>query len=170
MPDLKIKNKSHKTLFDSLYKDHYTMVLQMCLGYLKGNEDEAKDLTQEIFINTWNALDKFKGTSSHKTWIYRITVNTCLKYIRDTKSKKGVEIEISGLEGSQEQDIATNDYSTLYLAIGQLCEIDRLIIMMVLEEADYDDIAEVMGISPVNLRVKIHRIKKNLKKQLKNEF
>lgn len=170
MPHLKIKNTTNKTLFDTLYKDYYTMVLQMCLGYVRGNEEEAKDLTQEIFINTWNALDKFRGASGYKTWIYRITVNTCLKYIRDTKSKTNSSLEVTGLNSSQEPEIATNDYSSLYLAIGQLCEIDRLIIMMVLEEADYDDIAKVMGISAVNLRVKIHRIKKNLKKQLKNEF
>ncbi|WP_346859915.1 sigma-70 family RNA polymerase sigma factor [uncultured Draconibacterium sp.] len=170
MPHLKTKDATNKALFDSLYKNYYAMVLQMCLGYVKGNQEEAKDLTQEIFINTWNALEKFKGASSYKTWIYRITVNTCLKYIRDTKSKTAATLEVSELKSSQEPEIATNDYSSLYLAIGQLCEIDRLIIMLVLEEADYDDISEVMGISAVNLRVKIHRIKKNLKKQLKNDF
>ncbi|WP_390886584.1 RNA polymerase sigma factor [Lacinutrix neustonica] len=61
-----------------------------------------------------------------------------------------------------------NNYSELYNAIGKLKKIDRLIIMMVLENQDYDSISEVIGIKPINVRVKIHRIKKRLETLLKN--
>ena len=63
----------------------------------------------------------------------------------------------------------TTDENELYIAIGQLKELDRLIIMMVLEGQDYEDISAVIGINPINTRVKIHRIKKRLKKILNNE-
>ncbi|WP_424961409.1 RNA polymerase sigma factor [Ekhidna sp.] len=155
-------------LFETLHADYYGMVNQMCMGFMKGNKDLAQDLTQEAFINTWRALDKFKGASSYKTWIYRITVNTCLKYIRDNKVKEQTPIE-DQMNLANESDNTEHEHSELYRAIGQLGEVDRLIIMMVLEELDYYEIAEVVGISEGNLRVKIHRIKKNLKKTLTNE-
>ena len=160
------KNK----FFESIYHQHYPMVLQMCLGFVKGDKDAAKDLTQEIFINVWIHLDSFKELSSYKTWIYRITVNTCLQYLKkDVKERilitSEAEDKISNLEtesNNNEEDLE------LYKAIGQLKRIDRLIIMMVLEDQDYDYISEVMGISPANVRVKIHRIKKRLKTILKS--
>lgn len=159
----------NQSLFDSLYKDFHPMVLQMCKGFVKGDEDLAKDLSQDVFINTWNALDKFKGASSHKTWIYRITVNTCLKYIRDKKDKIHVSIE-EGNDHLVSESNSNEDaiHRPLYYAIGKLQEVDRLIIMMVLDELEYDEISSIIGISAANLRVKIHRIKKQLKKTIGN--
>lgn len=146
------------------------MVMQMCMGFVKGDIDLAKDLSQDIFINTWNSLDKFKGDSGYKTWIYRITVNTCLKYIRDKKDKNRVDIDNIGHNLKDDSQVSLEPlYESLYKAIGQLPEVDRLIIMMVLDELKYDEISNIIGISEVNLRVKIHRIKKNLKKILENE-
>jgi RNA polymerase sigma factor (sigma-70 family) len=155
-------------LFTSLHRDYYAMVLQVCKGFVKGDMDIAKDLTQDVFVNTWNALEKFKGASSYKTWIYRITVNTCLKHIRDRKDQEKISIEKMQHHPAEKpaSDGATHE---LYGPIGQLAEVDRLIIMMVLDELDYEEIAAVMGISSVNLRVKIHRIKKQLKQILDHD-
>ena len=163
---------SNKALFETLHRDYYGMVQQMCLGFMKGDLDLAKDLVQEVFINTWSALNKFKGVSSHKTWIYRITVNTCLKYIRDKKAIDQISIDQLREQLSESENLSNhleNQHLSLYKAIGLLKEVDRLIIMMVLDELEYDDIASVIGISTGNLRVKIHRIKKNLKTILENE-
>ena len=155
-------------LFESLHADYYPMVYQMCKGFVKGDEDQASDLAQEAFIHTWRSLSKFRGASSYKTWIYRITVNTCLKYLRDNKAKNQTSID----EYIQIPDTETSKKEThkeLYQAIGKLGEVDRLIIMMVLDELEYEEIASVIGISETNLRVKIHRIKKKLKTILSNE-
>lgn len=147
------------------------MVHQMCKGFVKGSEDLAQDLTQETFINIWRSLEKFRGSSSYKTWIYRITVNTCLKFLRSNKSK--LQTIISDHDASTEGESISSEqeppYQSLYQAIGQLVELDRLVIMMVLDELKYHEIAEVMGMSEGNLRVKIHRIKKTLKKLLNHE-
>ncbi|MEQ8237919.1 MAG: RNA polymerase sigma factor [Cyclobacteriaceae bacterium] len=161
-----------KSLFEKLFRDYQAMVRQMCLGFMKGDEDDAQDLAQEVFINTWSALDSFKNTSSHKTWIYRITVNTCLKYIRDKKAGNQIRIDLMQeqiAEPENQSKQSEQQHQSLYRAIGQLSEVDRLVIMMVLDELDYKDIASVIGINEGNLRVKIHRIKKNLKKILEND-
>lgn len=159
-----------KPLFESLHRQYQPVVLQMCLGYMKGDRDLAKDLAQEVFINTWNALHKFKGEASYKTWIYRITVNTCLLHIRNNKAKTTVSLldaPPSVQEAAAEKE--EEHYQELYSAIGKLSELDRLIIMMVLEELEYNEISGIVGINPVNLRVKIHRIKKRLREFIEKE-
>lgn len=162
------KNKNEP--FEIIYRLHHPMVLQMCLGFVRGDKDTANDLSQEIFITVWNNLDKFRGASSYKTWIYRITVNTCLQYIKkDKKEKITTTSEIDNQTSIIEtEDTIDHDVSKLYKAIGELKKIDRLIIIMVLENEDYDNISEVIGIKATNLRVKIHRIKKRLETIIKN--
>lgn len=159
----------NKNLFESLHKQYYAMVHQMCLGFVKGDYDIASDLSQEIFIIIWKKLDTFKEASTYKTWIYRITVNKCLEFIRKEKNKKTIPISNFKYELKVEnKEEKTEDEKELYFAIGQLKELDRLIIMMVLEGQESKDISEVIGINPINTRVKIHRIKKRLKTILNN--
>ena len=160
----------NNALFEALHKDYQAMVMQICLGFMKGDRDLAKDLSQQVFINTWQALNKFNHASGFKTWIYRITVNTCLKYIRDKKENYPVSIDEVHIHLPDESGQPTDKvHLSLYAAIGRLAEVDRLIIMMVLDELEYDEISAIIGISEGNLRVKIHRIKKNLKSLLENE-
>jgi len=163
--------KSRTEHFETIYHQHQAMVLQMCLGFVNGDYDIANDLLQEVFISVWNNLEKFKGASTYKTWIYRITVNTCLQYIK--KDKKERTYPISELENETsvtfKENITNPNIHRLYRAIGQLKKIDRLIIIMVLDNQDYDSISEIIGIKPTNVRVKIHRIKKRLEIILKRK-
>ena len=163
-------SEAQQQLFSSLYNTYRGMVVQLCTGFMKGDKNLANDLMQEIFINCWNALPGYRGEAAYKTWIYRITVNTCLQYLRKEKGK--IKVTADALEdyGADEMTAAAkDDYGNLYRAIGALNSVDRLVIMMVLDELEYDEISKVMGISEVNLRVKIHRIKQRLKKILEYE-
>lgn len=155
-----------RQLIEDLHRQYYPMVFNICIGFLKGDTEQAKDLSQEVFINAWNALAGFRKEASYKTWLYRITVNSCLQYLRRKKTQ--LKQDIGTIENSIEETPKV-DYQPLYNAIGQLSEIDRLVIMMVLDEVDYEEIAQVFGLSSVNLRVKIHRIKSRLKKIMENE-
>lgn len=160
-----------KTRFENLYKEYYRMVYQLCLGFLKGSDPQAKDLSQEVFIQVWNNLGKFRNDSSPKTWIYRITVNTCLNYI---KKEKLINEKIS--EAIRDQpvavELAANEkdlINELYTAMAELSEVDRLIAGMLLEELPNPEIAGILGINEGNLRVKIHRIKLRLKKLIPHD-
>ncbi|MEP7080703.1 MAG: RNA polymerase sigma factor [Ginsengibacter sp.] len=159
-----------KKLFKTLHTDYSGMVFQMCLGYMKGDHDLAEDLSQEVFINIWSALNSFRQASSYKTWIYRITVNTCLKYIRDKKDSYQDSIDENSVLVADETDHSQDRQQLLYKAIGQLKEVERLIIMLVLDELEYGEISKIIGINEGNLRVRIHRIKKEIKKILNNEY
>lgn len=154
------------SLFQSLYEQHQRMVLTLCRGYVRGDLELARDLAQDVFVNVWKALPSFRGQASYKTWIYRITVNTCLLQLR--KEKKRTEESLNEAIHDRGEEPSSEAEQKLYEAIGELEEVDRLVIMLVLEEVPYADIADMMGISENNLRVKIHRARTKLKTLLQH--
>ncbi len=147
--------------FTALYNEYAAGIKKLCLGYT-GDAALAQDLLQETFIAVWNNMQKFRADAKWSTWIYRIAVNTCLTQLRKKKDTP-VDIENSHLVMLPD-DINTKEQEVqlLYKCISQLAETDRIIITMVLEDAPYEEIAGVTGITENNLRVKIHRIKKQL--------
>lgn len=147
--------------FTRLYKQYSPGIRKLCLGYT-GSGEQAEDLLQESFMAVWNNMHKYRGEASWGTWIYRIAVNTCLLYLRKEKTKPQ-KIAADALQNlAQEEQNQENEVQLLYKCISRLPETDRLIISMVLEELPYEDIASIAGITENNLRVKIHRIKKQL--------
>jgi len=137
---------------------------------MKGDRDLAKDIAQEVFINVWNALPVFKGDAKHRTWIYKITVNSCLLYIRNNKNKQTASLDDVPNYSQVKTETTHTHYDSLYRAIGELPELERLIMMLLLEELEYEEIVKITGLSSINLRVKIHRIKKKIKQLLNQEI
>ncbi|CAN5195946.1 sigma-70 family RNA polymerase sigma factor [soil metagenome] len=147
--------------FTNLYNEYSEGIKKLCLGYT-GDAVLAQDLLQETFIAVWNNMQQFRADAKWSTWIYRIAVNTCLTHLRK-KTATLVDIETTSLamlpddSNTKEQEV-----QLLYKCISQLPETERVIITLVLEDKPYDEIAAITGITEVNLRVKIHRIKKQL--------
>lgn len=159
-----------KVQFNDIYNNHYAKVFRLCKGYFCGDTALASDAAQEIFIKIWEKLDTFRNESSISTWIYRITVNTCLLYLRKSSSKKEIRADIL-------PQVATESYSNekeeqlqkMYQCIQKLEETNKMIILMTLDGIEYPEIAEVIGITEEALRVRIHRIKKSLTQCVQNE-
>jgi RNA polymerase sigma-70 factor (ECF subfamily) len=124
------------------------------------DRDLAKDLTQETFIQVWMNLAKFRNESSIGTWIFRIASNMCLRQIE--RSKKNITTELPFQIEEKPEESNDAKIAFLYKCISELPETDRLIISLVLEEQPQKDIADILGISEGNVRVKIHRIKQLL--------
>ncbi|AQX87254.1 RNA polymerase subunit sigma-24 [Elizabethkingia bruuniana] len=147
--------------FENIYRQYAPGIRKLCLSYT-GDMDNAEDLLQETFITVWKNLNKFRNDSKLSTWIYRIAVNNCLMTLRKQKNISRIsEEKIVGLPDEVQQD-KTQDTELLYKCISELKEADRVIITLVLDEKPYEEIAEITGITENNLRVKIHRIKKEL--------
>ncbi|MEJ8757471.1 RNA polymerase sigma factor [Pontibacter sp. H259] len=147
--------------FTQLYRQYAPGIRKLCLGYT-GSAAQAEDLLQEAFMAVWNNMHKYRGDASWGTWIYRIAVNTCLLYLRKEKSKPQ-KVDTDLLQNmADEENNQESEVQHLYKCISRLPETERLIISMVLEDLPYEDIASIAGISENNLRVKIHRIKKQL--------
>ncbi len=152
--------------FTKIYNQYAPPLLRLCEGYAS-NEAEAQDLLQDTFIKVWQNLDKFRGDAKISTWLYRITVNTCLGHIKKNKNTECIDENIN-LAEDNEGAKKEHEIQLLQKAIHTLPEGERIIITMVLEELPYDEIAEILQITEGNLRVKIHRIKQQLTKLFYN--
>tara|TARA_R110001592_G_scaffold261500_1_gene526374 strand:+ start:1839 stop:2309 length:471 start_codon:yes stop_codon:yes gene_type:complete len=151
--------------FDEIYKTYSTKIFRVCLGYFN-DYDLAKDITQETFITVWKHLAKFKNRSSIGTWIYKIATNKCLSQIQKGKSHPTSELpsNLKYIEPSFEKE---EKLSRLHQYISELPELEKIIITLSLEDVPQEKIAEIIGISHANVRVKFHRIKAKLTKKFK---
>ncbi|WP_461629192.1 RNA polymerase sigma factor [Labilibaculum euxinus] len=141
------------------------IIIKICRAYTNTQED-FEDYYQEVCLQIWRSNENFRGQSEWSTWIYRLTLNVCL-----TLLKKNSKHHVTS---DQLPDVATEDNRTfddeslnhLYIAIKQLSEIDRAVILLYLEEKTYQEIAEIIGTNPNNIGVRVKRIKERLKKIL----
>jgi RNA polymerase sigma factor (sigma-70 family) len=157
--------KSLTSQFKSVYDLNYIKVIRLCLGYTNGNMSLSKDLAQETFIKVWQNLDSFRNESSISTWIYRITVNTCLIELRKKKdvrlSNHLNHLEMSSPDFFDDKEV---QLKKLYQCIRKLKTENKSIILLELEGLPQKEIAEVMGLSHDVIRVRVHRIKNELTK------
>ena len=130
------------------------------MGYVN-DTDLAKDLTQETFIVVLKKLPEFRNDSKIGTWIFRIASNICLRQIERQKRYPKDELPNS-LSEEIKSDIEP-EIKFLYKCISELAETDRIIISLELENIKQEDIANIVGLSNANVRVRIHRIKEKIR-------
>ncbi len=157
--------------YKELYTAHYPKVMRLCLGYVAGDQDTANDLAQEIFIKIWENLENFRNESSISTWIYRISVNTCLSKLRTRKKNYRTIAIAEVLEIVEEYSDAEreNQLVQMYECIQKLSETNRAIILLVLEGLPQNEISEIIGMKHDAIRTRIHRIKSQLTKCVSHE-
>lgn len=145
--------------FEEIYKTYWQKVFRLCMGYVN-DHDWAKDIAQETFITVWQQLTKFRNESSIGTWVFRIASNHCLRQIekQNKMPKSDLPVEIEDVL----QPNVESKMELLYKYISGLPETDRIIISLELEDVKQTEIANIMGISEANVRVRIHRIKEKL--------
>ena len=127
------------------------------------DEDEVADLFQDILINLWKGFSKFRGESNIRTWIYRVSLNTCISSDRK-KKRKGetvpLDMNINLFDDSQED---TKQIRMLQVRISRLGPFDRAIVLLWLENLSYDEIGAIVGITAKNVSVRLFRIKEQLR-------
>lgn len=152
-------------VFEQIYAQYAPKVFRLCMGYVNDHE-QAQDLMQETFVAVWQHLPAFRGESGIGTWIFRIASNNCLRSIE--KNKKHIKAELPVQLADVKEDIKEEKkLQLLYRCIAMLAETERIIISLVLEDLPQAEIAAIMGLSEVNTRVKIHRIKEKLSQKMK---
>lgn len=149
-------------------KENQNIIHKICRLYTN-SQDAHNDLFQEITIQLWKAFPKFRGDSKFSTWAYRVALNTAITlYRKSTRSVSTISYE------GQYHFINHEDYNfeeeeqikLMYKAVQQLNDIEKALVFLYLEDKDYTEISETLGISEVNARVKMNRIKGKLKKIL----
>ena len=158
-------NKELEHQFVTELERNQNIVHKVCSLYTN-NRDAHNDLFQEITIQLWKAYPKFRGDSKFSTWMYRVALNTAITLYRKSKRKPittdydSVIYKISAEEydPTQEQQL-----KLMYSAVKQLGDIDKALVFLYLENKNYTEIAETLGITEVNARVKMNRIKTKLR-------
>lgn len=150
--------------FDIIYKKYWDRIFRLCMGYVN-NYSIAQDMAQETFISVWHNLSSFRQEADIGTWIYRIATNICLRQIE--KDKRIIKAEFPAYLTEEIKLNMEPDIQLLYKFIAELQEIDRIIISLELEDVNQDQIAQIVGLSKNNVRVKIHRIKIQLTQKFK---
>ncbi len=163
-------------LFNAIVEDNQGRIKRIC-AYYNANDDDQKDMHQEILINIWKSLDSFKSKSSINTWVYRVAVNTALSF--NSKSYKHLRLIVS--TDTQNLNTVIDDYDKEQMLLEEqlleriqnelntLSVIDKALVSLMLEGLSMKEISDVIGITEANVKVKIHRIKGFLKNQLNNE-
>lgn len=159
--------------FNKVILDNGKKIRRIC-RYYNANQEDQKDMYQEILVNVWKSLDSFRGDSAISTWIYRIAVNTSLgftgKAFKQMKLLVSLDTEnLSSLLSDElldEKLLQEKKLEMLQTELNQLSVIDKSLISLMLEGLTMRDIADVIGITEPNVKVKIHRIKEQLKTKL----
>ena len=153
-------------LFRRVYGENYKKVISLCLGFVRGDRDLANDLAQETFVKVWENLSSFRKEANISTWIYRIAVNTCLTH-KAGKKHLPLTSEVA-VEESADVLKKEKQFEAMYRCIDTLSPINKGIILLELEQLPQQEIANIMGMSHEALRTRIHRIKSQLSKCVKN--
>ena len=138
-------------------------IYTVCYMFSK-NTEEINDLYQEVLVNLWQGWGKFRGESKVSTWIYRVSLNTCLQIDR-RRRRRPISVPLSvdmDLFGDTDED--TRQIASLYRRINRLGRFDRAIILLWLEGLSYAEIGEIAGITATNVSVRLVRIREQLKK------
>jgi len=139
------------------------IIIKICRAYTNSQED-FEDYYQEVCLQIWRSKDNFKQESEWSTWIYRLSLNVCLTYLKKKKNndKQFVSDTLPPEAIADSHAFADESVNNLYGAIKQLSEIDRGVILLYLEENSYQEIAEIIGTNSNNIGVRIKRIKQRL--------
>lgn len=178
LADLKAqKQEAYAKLLDEYQK----MVFNTCLSFVPNVED-AEDIAQEVFVEVYNSISKFKGNSKLSTWMYRISVNKSLEFIRkkNTKKRFGFMQSLSGTAMPIDKSGYFTEFNhpgvqleqkeqreTLFKAIHQLPEAQKVVFTLhKIDGLSYKEVSEITNKSISSIESLLFRAKKNLKQIL----
>lgn len=160
--------KNKKTLFNEILDGSKGSIYRICTAYL-ADPEHRNDLYQEILIAIWHSMDRFEGQSKWNTFIYRIAVNTAIKYCLKIKKENQMisRSEIPDIPAERDQDLEPMIQKMLN-CIQLMADNERILLGLVLENLSYKEIAEVLGTDINHVGVRINRAKKKLLELMKN--
>ena len=159
-------NNAFGVLVESYQTRVYNLALRMC-----GNEDDAFDLSQEAFFRAWRGLSGFQQESSFSTWLFRLTANVCLDWLRAKKRRPTVSLTTADDDGEETQlDIpdpgkspeellmAAEDRAALTKAINALpVEYREILTLRAINDMSYTEIAEVLKLREGTVKSRLSR-------------
>ena len=144
-------------------------MFKICKIY-QDNADDRNDLLQEMTLQLWLAFDSFRGESKFSSWMYRVALNTAIVFFKKQKRRPDDQplpdhfdqAEEVSLTGEKEEKLAI-----FYKAVQQLGKVEKALIYLYMEDQPYEEIASHLGITELNVRVRLNRVKNKLKEIIK---
>ena len=160
-----------RLIFEKWLGQYKALLFKVVRAYAFTAMDQD-DLFQDITIQVWNSIPTFRQESSVTTWLYRISLNTAIKWVRQERKHTGAEALDNVQHILQDNKLPIDDRLVwLYEEIYKLDEIDRSLSLLLLDGFSYREMAAILGITESNVGVKINRIKKQLiTKSKKNNY
>ena len=149
--------------FEKMVREHRSTIYTVCYMF-STDKDEVADLFQEILINLWKGSGSFRGESGLGTWIWKVSLNTCITYDRSRRRRPGTELLSMDINLYEDTDEGSRQAELLRSRIAKLGPFDRAIVLLWLENLSYDEIGQIVGISAKNVSVRLVRIREQLKK------
>lgn len=149
-----------------MVREQKSTIYIVCYMFAK-DKAEVDDLVQEVLVNLWKGFGKFEGRSSIRTWVYRVSLNTCISSSR--KKKLGTIPLTMDIDPFDESDADNRQVNLLHERISRLQPFDRAIVLLWLENLSYEEIGQIVGISTKNVSVRLVRIKEQLRAMSNNE-
>ena len=147
--------------FTDIVQQYKSTIYTVCYMFSK-DADEVNDLFQDVLINIWQGMKGFEGRSDIRSWIYRVSLNTCISAERKSKRRKTIPLTMD-INLFEDEDVTSRQADMLHRRITRLPLLDRAIILLWLENLSYDEIAAILGISVKNVSVRLVRIREQLK-------
>ncbi len=161
--------QEQQDIFKQWLDKYKALLFKIVRAYAFSGEDRD-DLFQEVSLQVWRSVPNFRAESAVTTWLYRIALNTALRW--KSKEKKEItrdhDLDHPMVVLKSEPSPVNERIEWLYEQIGKLNEVDRSLCLLLLDDFSYKEMADILGISESNVAVKIHRIKKHLVEQSKN--
>lgn len=154
--------------FTSIIKANEGIIYKLTKIYTDSIEDK-KDLYQEVVYQLWKSFPSFKGTAQVSTWMYRVALNTAIKFLNEKKrSQKTSELPDNIVLYEEQYDTTTEQQlHIMYRCIKQLHPADKGLVFLYLEGKSHAEIAAITGFSTSNVGTRLSRVKEKIKKQLK---
>lgn len=146
--------------FEELVRRYKTTIYMVCYMFAD-DADDAEDLFQEVLITVWNGIGSVKERSKIESWIYRLSLNTCISATRKRRRRQDVRLSMN-VDLYDVSDSDTRQIKMLYDRIHRLKPFDRAIVLLWLENLSYDEIGDIVGITAKNVSVRLVRIRQEL--------
>jgi len=158
--------------FISVVESNKGIIYKVANTYCQNNEDR-KDLVQEIILQLWKAFDNYDDRFKHTTWMYQISLNVAISFYRKERSRKRMsnafESEMFQFLNTEIHDEKEANLRLLNQIISGLSDLNKALILLYLEEKTHTEIAHIMGITETNVATKINRIKIKLRAEFKKQ-
>ena len=155
--------------FVDMVKRHEALIYKVCLAFTRQCRDEVEDLKQDILCNLWHGYKGFRKESKESTWIYKVALNTGLQFYHSNKRLPLTEELTPQMAECYMGEEDGRQLGRMYELIHRLDDDEQKLVIMYLDDLSGKEMAEVLGISEGNVRIKMYRVKEKLKKMAQYE-